>query len=60
MREQLSDTRKRPIQRHRVGTGYVCAAVFYDLDPDDYMVWGEVNEATSVPVFPNEVTTVNR
>jgi hypothetical protein len=58
-REQLSETRKQIVRRYRVGSGIVCAAVFRDLNPDDYMVWVDVNQAISVPVFPNEVAAVD-
>lgn len=57
--DQLSETHKETVRRHRAGTGYVCAAIYRGLDPDDYMVWSDANHPTSVPVFPNEATLVD-
>lgn len=58
-RDQLSEIRKETVRRYRVGTGYACAAVYRHLDPDDYMVWNDVNQPTSVPVFANEAMIVD-
>jgi hypothetical protein len=57
--DQLSQIYKETVKRHRVGTGYICAAIYRYLDADDYVVWSDTNQPTSTPVFENEATIVD-
>jgi hypothetical protein len=56
---QLSEVRAEVVKRHRVNADHVCAAVFHDLEPDDYIIWNDPSRPIPVPVFPNEATTIN-
>ncbi len=57
--DHLSEIHKETVKRYRIGTGYICAAVYRHLAADDYMVWSDTNQPTSVPVFANEATIVD-
>jgi len=57
--DQLSGIYKETVKRHRVGTGYICAAIYRSLDADDYVVWSDTNQPTSTPVFENEAIIVD-
>ena len=57
--DQLSEVYKETVKRHRVGTGYICAAIYRYLDANDYVVWSDTNQPTSTPVFENEVVVVD-
>jgi hypothetical protein len=50
--------RTAPIKRYRILDRYVCAAVFRNLDEDDYITWFDATQPTSIPVFSNEVTVI--
>jgi hypothetical protein len=57
--DHLSEVHKETVKRYRVDTGYICAAVYRYLAADDYMVWSDTNQPTSVPVFANEAMIVD-